>query len=151
MGISLKKGTFTNEKDKTINVSGTGNIAIQQTGGTLNNLGTITVEKGGTGIDVSATGKLGKTAGTINVSGEGSTGIKVEDFSSQNQLYNGTINVNDNAIGVTVKNGNLKVKIVNVDNATGIKVSMSGTVTNVGTTTVNNGGIGCRNTTKKNK
>ncbi len=140
VGIVLENGDFTNEKDKTINVSGAGNIAIQQTGGTLNNLGTIIVENGGTGIDVSATGKLGKTAGTIDVSGKGSTGIKINENTKNKISYNGPITVNG-GVGVEVlsKKGFENKKEIIVNNGTGIKVDKQGTANNTGTITVNNG------------
>ena len=139
-GISFEKGRFTNEKDGTITVTGKNNIAINQTGGNLDNLGTINVQNQGTGINISKDGILGKTAGTINVSDEGSTGIKINENTKNQISYNGNINVtNGTGVEVLSSKGFENKKVVTVNNGVGIKVVGKGTAINNGTIEVKQG------------
>ena len=139
-GSEVLGGTFTNEKNGVITVTGKDNIGINQSGGTVENLGTINVQNQGTGIVISENGTLNRTAGTINVSGEGSTGIRIEKDINNEIKYNGILNVNSGT-GVEVLGGNFKNSDsgkITINQGTGIKIS-DGTVNNLGNITVNQG------------
>ena len=132
--------TFTNEKNGVITVTGKDNVAINQVGGKVDNLGTINVQNQGTGIVISEEGTLNRTAGTINVSGEGSTGIRIEKDINKEIKYNGILNVNSGT-GVEVLGGNFENSTsgkITINQGTGIKIS-DGTVNNLGNITVNQG------------
>lgn len=142
-GISFEKGTFTNEKDGTITVTGKNNIAINQTGGNLDNLGTINVQNQGTGINISNDGTLGKTAGTINVFDEGSTGIKINENTKNQITYNGNINVtNGTGVEVLSSKGFLNKNMITVNGGTGIKVAENGKAENNKKIDIQGNGIG---------
>ena len=139
-GVIASNGIFTNEKTGIITVTGKDNIGINQSGGTVENLGTVNVQNQGTGIVISENAKLGKTAGTINVSGEGSTGIRIEKDINNEIKYNGILNVNSGT-GVEILGGNFKNSDsgkITINQGTGIKIS-DGTVNNLGNITVNQG------------
>lgn len=122
-GVIASNGIFTNEKTGIITVTGKDNIGINQSGGTVENLGTVNVQNQGTGIVISENAKLGKTAGTINVSGEGSTGIRVNQGTKNTINYNGIIDVKQGT-GVEVLGGTFVTKkTVLVQDGTGIKLS----------------------------
>lgn len=122
-GAEVLGGTFTNENNGVITVTGKDNIGINQSGGTVENLGTINVQNQGTGIIISKDGGLGRTAGTINVSGEGSTGIRVNQGTKNTINYNGIIDVKQGT-GVEVLGGTfITKKTILVQEGTGIKLS----------------------------
>lgn len=117
IGVSMSAGNFTNSETGTITV-GKGGIGIEQSGGTSKNEGTITVS--------------------------GGIGIKQENGVSTN---NGTIDVKSGS-GVEITNGtftNGENGEIIVSAGTGIK-SLGGTTTNAGKITVNGGtGVTVRN------
>ena len=130
------KGEFTNNSTVTVN-SG---IGVNQVSGTLHNLGTINVQNQGIGINISKDGILGKTAGTINVSDEGSTGIKINENTKNQISYNGNINVtNGTGVEVLSSKGFENKKVVTVNNGVGVKVVGKGTAINNGTIEVKQG------------
>lgn len=139
-GATVSGGTFINSGTMTVN--GKDNVAVKLSGGKFENLKgkILKVQNQGTGIIISKNGVLGRTAGTIEVFGEGSTGIIIEKNINNEIKYNGILNVNSGT-GVEVLGGNFKNSDsgkITINQGTGIKIS-DGTVNNLGNITVNQG------------